>query len=169
MFESCLLDLFQQCTICKSQVTLDLSTIRTLLRVRQTCPVCSHTQTWDSQPINQGQPIGNLLMSAALLSAGLLPMAVIRFFHFMNCVSISKSTFFRHQKYFLQPAINSVWKRNQSEIISSLKANSKKLSIGGDGRCHSPGYCAKYGSYTIMDLERGLIVDSQLIQVNFHF
>ena len=96
MFESGLFNLFQQCTICQSQVTLELSTIVTLLRVRQTCPVCSHTQAWDSQP----QPIVNLLMSAALLSAGLLPMAVIRFFHYMNCVSISKSTFFDIKNIF---------------------------------------------------------------------
>lgn len=125
-----------------------------------------HTRIWNSQPVSQGYPIGNIIMSSALLSAGLLPSPVIRFFQFMNCASISKSTFFRHQKKFVQPGIRLEWERIQSEIISSLKASGNKLSIGGDGRCDSPGYSAKYGSYT---LERGLVIDSQLIQVLFTY
>ena len=35
----------------------------------------------------------------------------------------------------------------------------------GDARCDSPGYSAKYGSYTLMDLVTKKILDFQLVQV----
>ena len=40
------------------------------------------------------------------------------------------------------------------------------LHIGGDGRCCSPGHTAKFGSYSVMDLNTSKILDVQLVQVN---
>lgn len=40
------------------------------------------------------------------------------------------------------------------------------LVLGGDGRADSPGHCAKYGSYSTIDLEQGIVVDIQLVQSN---
>lgn len=39
------------------------------------------------------------------------------------------------------------------------------LVIGGDGRANSPGHCAKFGSYSTIDLEEGIVIDIQLVQV----
>ena len=83
----------------------------------------------------------------------------------MNCATISKTAFFRHQKCFVQPAVSYVWRQNQSKIFSAIKSSK---TVGGDGRCDSPGYCAKYGVYTIMDLEQNQILDMQLVQVKFN-
>ena len=41
----------------------------------------------------------------------------------------------------------------------------RQIILGGDGRCDSPGYCAKYGSYSCMDLDKNIILDTQLVQV----
>ena len=38
--------------------------------------------------------------------------------------------------------------------------------MGGDGRCDSPGFCAKYGTYSCMDLKTNNILDLQLVQVH---
>ena len=38
--------------------------------------------------------------------------------------------------------------------------------MGGDGRCDSPGFCAKYGTYSCMDLDTNKILDLQLVQVH---
>ena len=38
------------------------------------------------------------------------------------------------------------------------------LKVSGDGRCDSPGYSAKYGSYTVMEQQSGVILDFQLVQ-----
>lgn len=39
------------------------------------------------------------------------------------------------------------------------------LVLSGDGRCDSPGYCAKYCTYSLMDSATGLILDYSLVQV----
>ena len=40
--------------------------------------------------------------------------------------------------------------------------------LGGDMRADSPGHNAKYGSYTVMDIETGNVIDVQLVQVRFY-
>ena len=37
--------------------------------------------------------------------------------------------------------------------------------LSGDGRCDSPGYSAKYGTYSLMDNATGFIIDYSLVQV----
>ena len=39
------------------------------------------------------------------------------------------------------------------------------MKLGGDGRSDLPGHCAKYGSYTFMDVQTQKVVDVQLVQV----
>ena len=45
-------------------------------------------------------------------------------------------------------------------IFSACQGN--QVILGGDGRCD---YCAKYGSYSCMDLDTNKILDTQLVQV----
>lgn len=71
-----------------------------------------------------------------------------------------------HQREYLQPAIVQVWKRQQQALFHRIVADGGKVTIGGDGRSDSPGHCAKFGSYTFMDMKRGKVVDLQLVQVN---
>ena len=40
-----------------------------------------------------------------------------------------------------------------------------KLDICGDGRCDSPGHCAKYGTYTVIDENTNKVLDFEVIQV----
>ena len=46
-----------------------------------------------------------------------------------------------------------------------MKSVSGPLSIIGNGRCDSPGYSAKYGTYTIIDQNTEKIFDFQMVQV----
>ena len=39
------------------------------------------------------------------------------------------------------------------------------LTVGGDGRADSPGHSAKYGSYSLLDLDYMVVIDVQLVQV----
>lgn len=66
----------------------------------------------------------------------------------------------------LLPAINEIWSGYQFNLIQQLLALKKPLVIGGDGRADSPGHSAKYGSYTLMELEHKAILEVQLVQVN---
>ena len=52
----------------------------------------------------------------------------------------------------------------QSTLIDGI-IKAGKASLGGDARFDSPGYSAKYGSYTLMDLNSKKVIDIQLLQV----
>jgi solute carrier family 8 (sodium/calcium exchanger) len=51
----------------------------------------------------------------------------------------------------------------QSDIIDEIRINGNKVKLGGDARCCSPGHTAKYGSYSIMNLDNNKVVDVQLV------
>ena len=92
---------------------------------------------------------------------------MLRILDHLGCASISLRTYFNHQNSYLQPTIFSVWHRHQSSLLTRLKNARKKLILGGDGRADSPGHSAKYGSYTIMELEEhNMVLDMQLVQVH---
>uniref|UniRef100_A0A1X7VKK4 Uncharacterized protein n=1 Tax=Amphimedon queenslandica TaxID=400682 RepID=A0A1X7VKK4_AMPQE len=47
------------------------------------------------------------------------------------------------------------------------KSYVSKTTVGsGDGRCDSPGFCAKYWSNAVMDLAHNQVLDIQLVQSN---
>ena len=50
-------------------------------------------------------------------------------------------------------------------LIGKARRRNTPLNIGGDGRCDSPGYSAKFGSYSVMDLDQKKVIDVQLVQV----
>lgn len=83
----------------------------------------------------------------------------------MNVRGIGRSTFDNHQSQYLQPVIYSTWQTTQQEMFQELSRMGGGLVIGGDGRSDSPGHCAKYGSYSTMELRLGKIIDVPLVQV----
>lgn len=48
-----------------------------------------------------------------------------------------------------------------------LQTEGRPLILGGDGRADSPGHSAKFGTYTTMELEANVVLDLQLVQVQF--
>lgn len=68
------------------------------------------------------------------------------------------------QRYLVQ-AVETVWKAHQYALFDLTRRQNEAVVVGGDARCCSPGHSAKYGSYSLMDLELGQILDVQLIKV----
>ena len=163
--ESQLLTLFSHCPACHNKSDVSKTIVGSMVQIIQTCTFCWYSYKWRSQNTINDIPVCNILISAAILSSGLLPRKALRFFEFLNCQSISSSTFFDHQNHFLFPVIDNIWKKQQSEMITHLKSLKKDLTLGGDGWCDSHGFCAKYGSYAIMDLAHNQVLDIQLVQV----
>ena len=152
--------------MCRSTYTsIEKVTIGSFLRIKQICHHCSNKYVWESQPYVGKVPAGNILISAAILYTGLLPAKALRVFRSMNCATITRKTFFRHQKAFLQPAISYIWKEEQEAIINHLTVTKEALVLGGDGRADSPRHSAKYGSYSVIDLKQSKVVDIKLVQV----
>ena len=75
------------------------------------------------------------------------------------------SVFYDTQLKYLFPVINKAWEdenRNQIDKLSSKEL----VNLDGDGRCDSPGHCAKYGTYTLMDEDTGNVVAFEVVQVS---
>ena len=166
VFESSLMLLFSSCIFCGHlSTTIKKTLIGTCLCLVQTCKKCSLQRIWESQPRIGRKPAGNILLSAAILFVGAKPGQALRLFNVLNCPTISKKTFFRHQSQYLQPAVYSVWKAQQNTLIASFKNEQKPLVLAGDGRSDSPGHSAKYGSYSVIELSCNKVLDFKLVQV----
>lgn len=165
VFENNLLSLFTKCRACGGATSATKHTVGTFLRVTQVCMQCESTFEWDSQPFIQSIPAGNILLSSSILFCGALPSKVLQVMKAYHCETITKRAFFKHQSRYLHSSIQTVYNRHQTRILSDIKKYRTGLVIGGDGRADSPGHSAKYGSYTMMELEKELVVDIQLVQV----
>ena len=65
-----------------------------------------------------------------------------------------------------------MWKQEQVKLFQILKERSTKVqnrstipAIAGDGQCDRPGHSAKFGSYTLLELNLNKILDYKLVHV----
>lgn len=52
----------------------------------------------------------------------------------------SISSFFRHQRLYLNKTVNTVWKQEQQVLIDEIRQTGAKLALAGDSRCDSMGF-----------------------------
>ena len=136
-----------------------------MLTVTATCEYY-HTVIWHSQPCIRRMPVGNLLISAAILLSGSSFAKVEKFSELLRMPILSESQFYNIQKTYLQPTVNEFWIMHQTAILSVLSDSPDALRLCGDARSDSPGFSAKYSSYTLMDMTTSLILDQQLVTVS---
>ena len=162
VFQSSLLALFALCMECFSKCTNSVYSIGTLIKVKSVC-LNGHVKEWYSGPFVNKMPVGNLCLSAAAYFSGCSTVKVLNCMKGANIATISQATFYKIQKHYLVPAINSVWMIHQATLFEERQ--NRPIKLAGDGRCCSPGHTAKYGSYSLMDAETGHILCMELIQV----
>ncbi|XP_046843252.1 uncharacterized protein LOC124437312 isoform X2 [Xenia sp. Carnegie-2017] len=109
-------------------------------------------------------PFGNLVFAASILFSDSNPSKVLQFLRHSGIEFLSERTYSYIQTIYLIPSVSNVWHMNQKHLLESIRE--RNINIGGDGRCDSPGHCAKYGSYSCMDLKSNNILDTQLVQSN---
>ena len=85
----------------------------------------------------------------------------------LRVACFTDQTFYIHQTEYLEPAVMSVWKDEQLNLLAECVSRDSPLAIGGDGRADIPGHSAKYGSYGIIDLSTNKILHVELVQVNY--
>ncbi|KAG0443841.1 hypothetical protein HPB47_014470 [Ixodes persulcatus] len=64
----------------------------------------------------------------------------------LNIAMITEGMYYYYQSGYLRPVVKQVYERRNSELLEELRG--KNLDLAGDGRCDSPGFCAKYCTYT---------------------
>ena len=162
VFESCLKELHSQYLFCGGPCKVKTKSTGSMVNMKAKCP-CGFHRDWNSQPTHGQMPIGNLIFSAGILYSGSSPAKVLQYFKLTGIQFISIRVYNYVQSAYLVPSVRNVWQRHQENILSACQG--KQVNLGGDGRCDSPGYCAKYGSYSCMDLETKKILDTKIVQV----
>ncbi|XP_029936759.1 uncharacterized protein LOC115379929 [Myripristis murdjan] len=163
VYESCLLELFALCPSCNHKCTVKTFARGTFLSVKQNCLTCHLTKEWNSQPKVGSMVVGNLHLSAAIAFTGASFREVIKVLNALKVKAISETAHYKNVTTYLNPCIYNAWKIHQAELFHSL-SQEEEVILGGDMRADSPGHSAKYGSYTMMDMQSGNIVDIQLVQ-----
>ena len=108
---------------------------------------------------------GNILLSEAILYTGNTFKRISEMFDSINIPHLSRTLFYSIQKTLLFPTLNSFYKRYRSKIINICTAREDNKFIG-DGRSNSPGYSAKYGTYSLMSTDLNKIVDFFVVHVS---
>ncbi|CAN7976035.1 unnamed protein product [Ixodes persulcatus] len=146
VFESRLRQLFIVCKTCYSPCKVSTSTNLTLLTAHTLCPF-GHSHRWDSIPSIKGRALGTLLLSGAMLFTGSSPTKTLRLFELIKLQGMCEKTHFNYQRTILRQAIEQVWTEEQGKLLDELR--DQPLDLAGDGRCDSPGFSAKYLTYSL--------------------
>nr|XP_022296455.1 uncharacterized protein LOC111106186 [Crassostrea virginica] len=166
VFWSCIKSLFclLMCKVCKQPIDPNATTHHfngTGLSVNFNC-LNNHEFTWKSQPFIGKQPVGNIMLSAATYFSGITFSGISNFARCMNLQIISRTTFLNISKTLVLPVIDMYYREQQTDILQKMKR--KPLVVCGDGRCDSPGFNAKYCTYTVMEATTSAILDFNVVQ-----
>lgn len=167
VFESCLDRLFYRikCHKCfSSVVSINKVPYGTGMLVTLKCIDDHEVYKWTSQPVVGKMHVGNLLSASSILYSGLTFSRLSSFASLLNLQFFSKTLYSSIQRDYLVPEVNACWETHQKALLNTLQ--SKPLNLVGDGRCDSPGFSAKYCSYSLMDIETNKIIDMHLTQVS---
>ena len=165
VFESCLDDLLRKCVQCGCDGYISKKSIGTCVVVSVSCLKCEFVRTWNSQPMTGTRPYGNLIISAAVLFSGVSPVKFLRLLDFAAIENICISTYNNIQSSYLTPSVMSVWSRSQQMLLDEIREDNRSVRLAGDAKCCSPGHTAKFGSYSLLDLDTAKILDFKLVQV----
>ncbi len=125
--------------------------------------------SWSAQPhLRSGRskvPAGNIIACASTLYTGLTFSRIQSFCDVFNLSMVSESTFYDVQSSLLIPVVGEAWHQEQELMKVQLKEDGSPLTLAGDGRCDSPGFCAKYCTYSLLDTATEKIVNYELVQV----
>ncbi|XP_077554088.1 uncharacterized protein LOC144168961 [Haemaphysalis longicornis] len=164
VFESCLLLLLRICAVCAGICDVSLSYFGTCITATTSCrhnP--GHRRKWSSQPFVGRKPKGNIDLSAAILFTGLHPTPTLRMLRSMKVQVFEDRTFYSYQRAYLLPVVHAVWTQHQALLLASLQG--KVTDLCGDGRCDSPGFSAKFLTYSFLSQSLGKIIHTEQVQV----
>ena len=136
------------------------------IKIFPKCHHCSLSNEWASQPFVHNIPAGNLALSVAILFTGLSPTKAIKMLNSANVACHTVGTYHKHARLYLHPAVWTFWLAHKMDLVEELCRSGENLVLDGDGRADSPGHSAKYGSYTLMELQSKKVMDIELVQSN---
>ena len=120
--------------------------------------------SWSSQPFLGKMPAGNLLCSVATFFSGETYTHLRNFAKFMNLQFIGHSQYYQMKSNLIIPVVNETYDKHIAEVQNEIRGVETWFS--GDARFDSPGFSAKYGSYSLMAQISKKIVNTELVHVS---
>ncbi|XP_058620664.1 uncharacterized protein LOC131532884 isoform X1 [Onychostoma macrolepis] len=161
--QSQLMSLFTICPVCCEETQGQIEKQEgTFVKIKQVCAACGYQRFWQNQPmLHRNMPACNLLLSGAIHFSGCMATQTIRMLKLFGLQSISVGTFFCHQRLYTIPTIVQAWQNEQAGVIRDLNEMRGGLILSGDCRSDSPGHCAKYGTYSLIEDRINKVLDIQ--------
>ena len=156
-------DLFKFCGTCGNPV-LEKS-VRydgALLTISYTCQT-GHNVIWRSGDYKHHQALINIELVGAAKMNGVGFTALHDLFKTLEIPFMSSTTYYDLAKRWIFPVILKEFVRVRTEIITELKITDHVM-LCGDAQFDSPGFSAKFCTYTIMDCRNNKVVDTIVIQ-----
>lgn len=165
VFEESLVKCFKHCFKCNSECIVSLeSTIGTFSQISVNCLKDSnHSFHWSTGPLHNRLPVFHLLITAGILASGLECGKVLRLFDSLQIKCITRRECSTLQSVYAIPAVFNVWDREKNLLLRQIKGTSR--CVASDMRVDSPGHTGLFGSGSSMDVEKNVILDTQIIKV----
>ncbi|XP_052266083.1 uncharacterized protein LOC127868385 [Dreissena polymorpha] len=140
----------KKCPTCGSdRLVIQESYFGSSVSLKWVCPSDHTAAQWHSQPIlNRMMRSGEFSISATILTSGNNYGKMSLWDQMLKVKFPSANQFHRIQTHYLVPTIDSYWQHTQEEILAACQG---EIVVLGDGRNDSPGHCAQYCSYSLMD------------------
>ena len=120
--------------------------------------IVPHEGVWRSSRLSQKKYECNLVVSAAAFLCGISYSALESFMTCLSVPYITCSSFYKNNTTNLYPIIVDQWTSMRTTLLES-RSGLEHVDIAGDGHFDSPGWCAKFCTYSILDIKTGAILD----------
>ena len=161
-----LLSLFQRCFQCggPSSVT-GVSSRGFAISVHYKCDYnYQHTGVWHSSEYSNRRFHVNMLVPSSFSLCGAGYTLLTSIFQCLKCPHLGKTSYYKFLNDKLYPIIATKWELMRDIRINTLKEDTLGITLAGDGHFDSPGWCAKFCTYSAMDLDTNAIVDFSVVQ-----
>ena len=87
---------------------------------------------------------------------------VLRLFAALNVPNVKQREFSSILKYYVIPTVYNVWQDEQLSRLNGITG--KSIVVASDMRVDSPGHSGLFGSGSTLDMERNIILDTQIVK-----
>lgn len=114
-----------------------------------------HYGSWDSSEILTMRKrrkifVNDILVTSSVVLTGNNWQKCKDLFTALKVCTPGTTTFHKNQNLFVSPEIRILWDEMKA-IIFSILGEYEDIRLSGDGRSDSPGHCAKFCTYVLMD------------------
>ena len=165
VFEEAVLEVFGACSRCGSKCTVTIESQRgSSCRISSCCTrETSHNLEWMTGPMVNGMPVFHLLLASGVLATGMESSKVLRLFAALKIPNLRQRELSSIFKYYVIPTVYNVWRKEQLSRLNEISG--KSIVVASDMRVDSPGHSGLFGSGSTLDMDRNIILDTQVVKV----